>query len=34
MRINKELKKINIKIHTSYYFDNIINIDDLDLDNT
>ena len=33
MARNNELKEINIKNRTCYYFDNIINIDNLDLDN-
>ena len=30
---NNELKEINIKNRICYYFDDIININDLDLDN-
>ena len=33
MARNNELKETNIKNRTCYYFDNIINIDNLDLDN-
>ena len=32
MESNDELKEINIKIRTCYYFDNIIKIEDFDLD--
>ena len=33
MEVSIELKEINIKNHTCYYFDDIININGLDLDN-
>ena len=33
MNSNDELKEINIKNRTCYYFDAIINIEDLNLDN-
>ena len=33
MKSNNELNKIDIKNHTCYHFDYIININDLDLDN-
>ena len=33
MESNNELNKIDIKNCTCYYFDDIININDLDLDN-
>ena len=32
MESNDELKEINIKIRTCYYFDYIIKIEDFDLD--
>ena len=34
MDINDELKEIDIKNRTCYYFDDIIKIKDLDVDNT
>ena len=33
MESNDELKEINIKNSTCYYFDDIIKIEDFDLDN-
>ena len=30
---SKELKEINIKNHTCYYFDDIIKVEDFNLDN-
>ena len=33
MNSNNQLKEINIKNHTCYYFDDIININHLNLDN-
>ena len=33
MESNGELKEINIKNHTCYYFDDIIKIEDVDFDN-
>ena len=33
MESNNKFKKIDIKNHTCYYFDDIIKIEDLDLDN-
>ena len=33
MKSNDGLKQTDIKDHTSYYFDDIININDLDLEN-
>ena len=33
MASNNESKEIDIKNHTCYYFDDIINVNDLDLDN-
>ena len=33
MESNIELQEIDIKNHTCYYFDDIININDFDLDN-
>ena len=33
MESNIELQEIDIKSHTCYYFDDIININDFDLDN-
>ena len=33
MESNDELKEINIKNRTCYYFDDIIKIEDFDLDN-
>ena len=34
MEINVELKEINIKNRTCYYFDDIIKIEDFNLDDT
>ena len=33
MESNDELKEINIKNRTCYYFDDVIKIEDFDLDN-
>ena len=33
MGSNNKLKEINVKIRACYYFDGLINIHDLDLDN-
>ena len=34
MESNDELKEIDIKIHTCYYFNDMIKVEDFDLDNT